>query len=128
MRNLCILIGNLGKEPELKQINSDTSVLKLTVATNENYKDKNGEWQTQTEWHNVEVWKYADKLAERLHKGCLVYVEGKITTREWQDKEGNKRYSTVIRASSVKPMEKKTDELSKKTSQHLQGATDALPF
>ena len=128
MINKAFLIGNLGKEPDLKQISNDTSLLKLTVATNENYKDKNGEWQTQTEWHNVEVWKYADKLAERLHKGCLVYVEGKITTQTWEDKDGNKRYTTVIRASVVRPMEKKTDEPSKKTSDHLQGATDALPF
>jgi len=124
--NRIILIGNVGKDPELKQINSDTSVVKFPVATNENYKDKSGEWQSITEWHNVEAWKGTEYLAQRLHKGCLVAVEGKITTQKWQDKDGNERYTTIIRASSVKPLEKKTDELSKKTSQHFKGATDGI--
>lgn len=108
MINKVILIGNLGKDPEVKQLDSGSSVGRFSLATNESYKDKSGEWQNLTEWHNVVVWRNLAERAERsLKKGSLVYVEGKITTRKWQDKEGNDRYSTEVVANTFRLMEKR---------------------
>ena len=89
MINKVTLVGNLGKDPEIKHLEGGASVAKFSLATNENYRDKNGEWQTQTEWHDIVAWRQlAEKAARDLHKGSLVYIEGKITHRKWQDKEG----------------------------------------
>ena len=108
--NKAILVGNIGKEPELKSI-SDVSYCAFTVATNESYKDKNGEWQTKTEWHNIVTWRNtAEYASNNLKKGNQVLIEGKITTRSWEDQQGNKRYTTEIIAEKVKLLEKKTRE------------------
>ncbi len=108
MINKVILIGNLGKDPEVRHLESGVSVAKFSVATNESYQDKNKEWQTVTEWHNVVVWRGLAERAERqLHKGSLVYIEGKLTHRKWQDKEGNDRYSTEIVANTFRILEKR---------------------
>lgn len=103
MINKVILIGNLGKDPEVRKLDSGVSVAKLTVATNESYKDNAGEWQDRTEWHNIVAWRYLAENAERnLKKGMQVYVEGKLTTRKWQDSEGKDRYSTEVVANALK--------------------------
>lgn len=108
--NKAILIGNIGKEPELKKV-GEVSYCAFTLATNESYKDKNGEWQTKTEWHNIVVWRNAAEYAAKyLKKGNLTSIEGKITTRSWEDKEGNKKYTTEIIAERVKLLEKKTKQ------------------
>lgn len=108
MINKVTLIGNLGKDPEVRHLENGSVVARLTVATNENYKDKSGEWQTITEWHNVVVWRYLAEMAERdLKKGSLVFVEGKLTTRKWQDKEGNDRYTTEVVGAVMKSLERK---------------------
>lgn len=108
MVNKVVLIGNLGRDPEIRRLESGTAVGKFSVATNENYKGKNGEWQTQTEWHDVVVWRNLAESAERnLKKGKLVYVEGKLTHRKWQDKEGNDRYNTEIVANTFRLLEKR---------------------
>jgi single-strand DNA-binding protein len=100
--NKVILIGNLGKDPELKHTGSGTAVATMTVATNERFKDKNGEWQDRTEWHNVVLWqRLAEIAAEYLKKGRSVYVEGRLQTRSWEDKQGQKRYTTEIVASDL---------------------------
>ncbi len=100
--NKVILVGNLGKDPELKHTGSGTAVTTMTVATNERYKDKNGEWQDRTEWHNVVLWqRLAEIAAEYLKKGRSVYVEGRLQTRSWEDKQGQKRYTTEIVASDL---------------------------
>ena len=100
--NKVILIGNLGKDPELKHTSSGTAMAKFTLATNERYKDKNGEWQDKTEWHNVVLWqRLAEIAAEYLKKGRSVYIEGRLQTREWEDKQGQKRYTTEIVASDL---------------------------
>lgn len=100
--NKVILIGNLGKDPELKQTSNGTSVATMTVATNERFKDKSGEWQDKTEWHNVVLWqRLAEIASEYLKKGRSVYVEGRIQTRSWEDKQGQKRYTTEIVASDL---------------------------
>lgn len=108
MINKVTLVGNLGKDPEIRHLEGGTSVAKFSLATNENYRDKNGEWQTQTEWHDIVAWRQlAEKAARDLHKGSLVYIEGKITHRKWQDKEGQDRYSTEIVASTIRSLERR---------------------
>ena len=111
MINKVILIGNLGGEPEFRQLESGARVSKFSVATNENYKDKSGQWVKNTEWHNVVTWGYgADYAKNNLSKGAMVFVEGKITTRKWQDKEGQTRYTTEIEAFTVRSLEKRNEE------------------
>lgn len=108
MINKVILIGNLGRDPEVRHLESGVSVAKFSVATNESYQDKNKEWQTVTEWHNVVVWRALAERAERqLSKGSLVYIEGKLTHRKWQDKEGVDRYTTEIVANTFRSLEKR---------------------
>lgn len=108
MLNKVTLIGNLGKDPEVRHLEGGSVVAKFSVATNESYKDKSGEWQTRTEWHNVVAWRMLAERAERdFKKGKLVYVEGKLTNRKWQDKEGNDRYTTEVVANVLKLLEKR---------------------
>lgn len=97
------LIGNLGKDPEIKYTPSGTPVAKLNVATNERFKDKGGEWQDRTEWHNVILWQRLAEIAgEYLHKGGKVFIEGRLQTRSWDDKQsGEKKYMTEIVASDL---------------------------
>lgn len=100
--NKVILIGNLGANPELRNTSGGTSVCELRIATNETWKDQSGAMQTRTEWHRVVVWgRQAESVSRYLTKGRSVYVEGRIQTREWTDKEGVKRYTTEIIASNV---------------------------
>jgi len=97
MVNKVILIGNLGRDPEVRRLENGAVVAKFSVATNENYKDKSGEWQTLTEWHDVVVWRQlAERAEQQLKKGMTVYVEGKLSTRTWQDQDGNNRKTTEI--------------------------------
>ena len=96
--NKVILIGNLGKDPEVKVTPSGTPVAKFTLATNERYKDKNGQWQDRTEWHNLVAWqRTAEIIGEYVKKGSKVYVEGRLQTSSWDDKStGEKKYRTEI--------------------------------
>lgn len=100
MINKVTLIGYTGKDPEVRRLESGAVVAKFSIATTESYKDNAGNWQQQTEWHNIICWKkLAEKAENSLKKGVLVYVEGKITYRTYDDKDGNKRYSTEIVAN-----------------------------
>jgi len=101
--NKVILIGNLGKDPEIKYTPSGTAVAKITLATNERFKDKGGEWQDRTEWHNVVLWQRLAEIAgEYLKKGSKVYIEGRLQTRSWDDKNTNqKRYMTEVVANDL---------------------------
>jgi single-strand DNA-binding protein len=100
--NKVILIGNLGADPELKYTPSNRPVCNLSVATNEVFKDKTGQRQERTEWHRVTVWgEQAENCNKFLAKGRSVYVEGRLQTRSWDDKDGKKRYSTDIVADRV---------------------------
>ena len=102
MINKVILVGNLGADPEIRNLESGAKVAKLSVATNENYQDKNGEWQKITEWHNVVAWRrLADSAERNLKKGGMVYIEGKLTNRKWQDQNGQDRYTTEIVANDM---------------------------
>ncbi len=100
--NRVILIGNLGRDPEVKYMQNGTAVANLSVATNEAWTDKSGEKQERTEWHRVVVWgKQAEICGQHLAKGKQVFVEGSLQTRSWDDREGKKRYTTEIRASRI---------------------------
>ena len=95
--NKAILVGRLGKDPETRYMTSGEAVTNVTLATSENYKDKNGEKQERTEWHNLVFYRRLAEIAgEYLKKGSQIYVEGRIQTRKWQDKEGKERYTTEI--------------------------------
>lgn len=108
MVNKVILIGNLGKDPEIKHFDNGGAVGKFSVATNENYMDKSGEWQKKTEWHDVVVWnKQAERAERSLQKGMMVYVEGKLTHRKWQDDQGNNRYTTEVVANTYRLLERR---------------------
>lgn len=106
--NKVILIGNLGKDPEIKYLEGNVARANFSLATSESYKDKSGNRIDQTEWHNVVLWRGLAETAEKiLKKGMQVYVEGKIQTRQWTDKEGNKRNTTEIVAESFIILQKK---------------------
>jgi len=100
--NKVILLGNLGKDAELSYLASGQAVSKFSMATNRRWKDKNGEMQDETEWHNIVVWgKTAENLTQYLTKGRQVYVEGRIKSRTWEGRDGSKHYSTDIIANDV---------------------------
>ncbi len=101
--NKVILIGRLGADPEVKYTNSGTAVARLSLATSDQWKDReSGEKKERTEWHRVVVWnKLAELCGQYLTKGRQVYLEGSLQTRSWEDKDGNKRYTTEIRAQTV---------------------------
>ncbi len=102
MYNSVQLIGNLGKDPEIKYLPAGDPVCNFSMATSDTWK-KDGEKVTKTEWHNIVAWgKLAEVCAEYLNKGKLVFVEGKIQTRSWDDKEGNKKYMTEIKIHTMK--------------------------
>ncbi len=100
--NKAIIVGNLGRDPEVRYTPSGQAVATFTVATNERWTDKSGQPQERTEWHRIVVWgKQAENCGQYLRKGRPVYIEGRIQTREWTDKEGQKRYTTEIVANQV---------------------------
>lgn len=95
--NKVMLIGNLGKDPEVRYTASGQAVASFSLATSEKFKGKSGEWEERTEWHNITLWgKLAEIAGEYLSKGKTVYIEGRLQTRKWQDKSGNDRYTTDI--------------------------------
>ena len=106
--NKVILIGNLGRDPEIKFLEGNVARANFSLATTESYKDKNGNKIDQTEWHNIILWRGLAETAEKLlKKGTQVYVEGKIQTRQWTDKEGHKRNTTEIVAETFIILQKK---------------------
>lgn len=110
--NKVILVGNLGKDPEVRHLEGGAVVAKFPLATSESYKTKDGQRVDQTEWHNVVMWRGLAESAEKfLRKGSLVYIEGKIRTRSWDDKDGNKRFATEIIADTMTMLgSKRTEE------------------
>ena len=100
--NKVILVGNLGRDAELRYTTGGTAVATLNMATTETWNDKTGQRQERTEWHRVVLWgKTAESLAEYLIKGKQIYIEGRLQTRQWDDKDGNKRYTTEVRSDRV---------------------------
>lgn len=107
MVNKVILIGNLGKDPEFRTLESGASRANFSLATNESYKDKSGQWQKLTEWHDIVAWRNQADQAKNLKKGMLVYIEGKLTHRKWTDKENKDHYITEIQVETMRILEKR---------------------
>jgi single-strand DNA-binding protein len=105
--NKVILIGNLGQDPETRTTPGGATVTNIRIATSESWKDKvSGEMKEQTEWHGIVMWNRLGEIAaEYLHKGSKVYIEGRLQTRKWQDKQGNDRYTTEIVASEMQMLD-----------------------
>ena len=100
--NKVILVGRLGQDPEVRYTQGGTAVANLRIATDETWKDQSGERQQRTEWHTVVLWRrLAEISGQYLSKGRQVYIEGRLQTRSWQDREGNKRYSTEVQADNM---------------------------
>ena len=109
--NKVTLIGNLGKDPEIQTLEGEVKVAKFSLATSETYKDKAGQTQTETDWHNIVAWRgLADLAARYLCKGSMIYLEGKLKTRSYTDKDGDKRYVTEVIAESFIMLDKPTDK------------------
>ena len=136
--NKVMLIGNVGKDPEIRHLENDSVVANFTLATTERYRDKNGNWQEQTEWHNIVCWRMLAERAEKyVKKGSQVFVEGKIRSREWVDQTEQKRSVIEIVAESFQLLGKRAD--SQPSVQNIQPVTtsaavvgddlpDDLPF
>jgi single-strand DNA-binding protein len=108
--NKAILVGNVGKDPEVRHLDGGVSVSRFTLATSDSYKNKTGEQVKNTEWHNIVAWRQLSDLAEKyIRKGSQIYVEGKITNRQYDDKDGNKRYISEIVADSIRLLGRKED-------------------
>lgn len=109
--NKVIIIGNLGRDPEIKYTQSNVPVVNFSVATSESWKDKaTGEWQEKTEWHRIVAWRHLAERAEKyLRKGKQVYVEGKLETRKWQGQDGQDRYTTEIVARELQMLGRRDD-------------------
>jgi single-strand DNA-binding protein len=109
--NKVILVGRLGKDPEVKYTQGGTAMARFSLATDEVWKDQSGEKQQKTEWHNIVAWnKLAEICGQYLAKGRLVYIEGRLQTRNWEDKDGNKRTTTEIRADNMVMLGGKPEE------------------
>jgi single-strand DNA-binding protein len=135
--NKVILIGNLGKDPEVRYLEGGTAVARFPLATSESYKNKDGQRVDQTEWHNIVLWRGLAETAEKyLKKGSMVYIEGKLKTRSWEDKDKNKRYTTEIVADIMTMLGRKSDDNSEYSRSSAEPSapvggdesTDDLPF
>jgi single-strand DNA-binding protein len=130
MLNKVQLIGNLGRDPELRQANAgDTAIANLAIATNERWKDKTGNPQERTEWHRVVLFgRTAEVAGEYLRKGALVYVEGRLQTRKWQDDSGSERYTPEIVAERMKMLGGKSGPRAEAQAGDAGGFDDDMPF
>ena len=108
--NRVMLIGNLGKDPDVQYLEGNIGVAKFSLATTETFKDRAGKLISQTEWHTVVLWRGLAELANKyLHKGSLVYIEGRLRTRSWEDKEGNKKFATEVVGDNLIMLDKRTE-------------------
>lgn len=108
--NRVMLIGNLGKDPDVQFLEGNIGVAKFPLATTETFKDRSGKLISQTEWHTVVLWRGLAELAQKyLHKGSLVYIEGRLRTRSWEDKEGNRKFATEVVGDNLIMLDKRTD-------------------
>lgn len=127
--NKVILVGHVGKDPEVRHLESGVSVANFTIATNETYKNKNGEKMENTEWHNIVIWdKLVDVVEKYVIKGMQLYLEGKIKSRSWDDKDGNKKYITEIYAHKLEMLSKIEGNTNTEREQAPLPGEDDLPF
>ena len=124
-----MLIGNLGKDPDVQFLEGNIAVAKFPLATTETFKDRSGKLISQTEWHTVVLWRGLAELAQKyLHKGSLVYIEGRLRTRSWEDKEGNRKFATEVVGDNLIMLDKRTDGASGGGSAHLHNDTGIEGF
>ncbi len=122
--NKVMLLGNLGKDPDVQLLDGHIAVAKFPLATTETYKDKGGKLISQTEWHMVVLWRGLAELAQKyLHKGSLVYIEGRLKTRTWDDKDGNKKFATEVVAENMIMLDKRGDHGHGSADHPLEGFT-----
>ena len=122
------LIGTVGNDPEVRAIQGGAKVASFRLATTERYKDRDGNRQEQTEWHNITVWNNrADFVEKYIHKGSNLFIEGKLRTRQWTDQQGNKRYTTEISAENIQLLDKPTGSQSAQPAAQTENFDD-LPF
>ena len=139
--NKVMIIGNAGKDPEIRHLDNGVSVVTLPVATTERYKDKNGETKEQTEWHNVVFWRQLAEFTEKyVKKGSQLFIEGRLRTRSWDDQSGNKKYVTEIVADNIRLLGRRPENNNGNNTTTIQnetkpeeittdnGADDDLPF
>lgn len=108
--NKVMIIGRLGKDPDVRYTQSNTAVANMSIATSERFKDKSGEWKEKTEWHKVVAWgRTAEVCQEYLSKGSQVFIEGSLQTNKWEDKDGNTRYTTEIKTFRMQMLDSKSD-------------------
>ena len=108
--NRVMLIGNLGKDPDVQVLEGNIAVAKFPLATTETFKDRGGKLVSQTEWHTIVLWRGLAELAQKyLHKGSLVYIEGRLRTRNWDDKEGHRKFATEVVGDNLIMLDKRTD-------------------
>src|SRR6195256_222934 len=108
--NRVMLIGNLGRDPDVQHLEGNIAVAKFPLATTETFKDRAGKLVSQTEWHTVVLWRGLAELAQKyLHKGSLVYIEGRLRTRSWEDKEGNRKFATEVVGDNLIMLDKRGD-------------------
>ncbi|WP_200889844.1 MULTISPECIES: single-stranded DNA-binding protein [Sanguibacteroides] len=114
MVNKVILIGNVGADPEVRYLEGGVAVTRFSLATTETYNNKNGERVSQTEWHNIVLWRNLAQIAEKyVKKGMTLYIEGRLRTRTWDDQNGNKRYTTEIYGDTMQMLSRKQDNYEK---------------
>ncbi len=131
--NKVILVGNLGKDPEVRHLEGGATVANFSLATSETYKDKTGNRKEQTEWHNISVWRGLAETAEKfLKKGMTIYLEGRIRNQSWDDKDGVKHYKTEIVGDTFTILSKRENNSSSAedagSSETPSTGTDGLPF
>ena len=127
--NKVMLIGNLGKDPEVRYTTSGTAVASFSIDTTERFKNKNGEWEDKTEWHNITLWsRLAEIAGEYLSKGKTVYIEGRLQTRKWQDRDGRDRYTTEIVGEKMQMLSAKGDGGGRSKAPADQGYGDAPAY
>ncbi|MCT4615401.1 MAG: single-stranded DNA-binding protein [Marinifilaceae bacterium] len=139
--NKVILVGHVGKDPEVKYLDNGVAVCNFSLATSETYTNKNNEKVTQTEWHNIVIWRKLAEIAEKyVKKGSQLYIEGKLRTRSWENQEGIKKYTTEVLADNFQMLGKRQDSMSTQTvsepatvsqtnqTENIPNIEDDLPF
>jgi single-strand DNA-binding protein len=120
--NRVMLIGNLGKDPDVQHLEGNIAVAKFPLATTETFKDRTGKLVSQTEWHTVVLWRGLAELAQKyLHKSSLVYIEGRLRTRSWDDKDGNRKFATEVVGDNLIMLDKRMDSGSTGDSGGMEG-------
>lgn len=129
MINRVTLVGRLGADPEIRTLSNGTLVAKFSVATTEGYRDRAGQWQEETHWHDVVVWRHlAERAQKQASKGSLIFLEGKLTHRKWEDRQGIARKTTEVVGANFRVLDATTESRSAPEEKIVVPPTEDLPF